>query len=695
MKWFQRIFFVATVVVFSLIVILFYRHTGDLPVITSAPPLQTPPDSPLPTPNPTPTALPISPEAAAALNYIAAEKGIPLEQLVVTSEEIREFPLLARRYVLVSLLRNQADALETFRALVDPDTKVVEPDLNGILATERAAAQDRYGKFDPPLYDRLQESERATEIPVVIWAAETDEEDSVKAAEREVAQIYPEAARALAERGVPWAVEDESLRTEIKRKFAELLTERSVQRIQPIVVWLEEKGYSVDIIEGSPIVATTMTKDDILQLVELSTVSAIHLGGGEAVPSSDISIPTSRVPAVWSRGMTGDGVRLAIVEVDKINGTARNCLDVIATRDNTLPDSVHKSRVAAIAACDDATQRGVAYGVQTLDASYPLGASMTTVAEALNWAVTQNLADVTNQSERFTGQPLDRNLYYLDIFYDYLVRAYDFTAVIAAGNTDHSNNVGTPGKGWNVITVGNIKDLNTAAWADDKINEDAGQGSSYVNPNTGVEKPEVAAPGTNIDTVAGQTGGGTSNAAPHVAGLAALLMQRNTALKNFPSTVKAIIMASAIHNTEGDKRLSDKDGAGAIDAALADWIAQTEGGGSACSAPCWWHIATNDSNLPEGGNLYRYFRASRGERIRVAISWLSAASSDGVQDSLNTELNLHIRRPNGTVIQSSTSSVSGFEIVDFTADATGQYTIWVERIDLPFVTELENVLGIA
>ena len=613
--------------------------------------------------------MPLSPEAAVALTFIAEQQKVPPEQLMVTSEEARSFPTLDRNYVLVTLLRNQAGALQTFRVLVDPTTKTVEPDLDGIMVAEQAAYQAKYGKFDPPLYEKLQTSSDVDQLPVVIWAAEAGEEDSIKASEAEVAQLYPEAAKALTERGVPWSVDDETLRLEIKQKYAELLASRSAKRIQPIIEWLEAKGYKVEKLEGSPLVAATVTKQDILALTELSLVSQINLGGGQAEPTSDMSVPTSRVPVVWNRGITGTDVRVAIVEGGKINNTVRNCLNVIATRDNTVPDDTHKSRVAAVAACNDQTLRGVAYGARTLDAGYVLGADMATSAQGLNWAVAQNLADVTNQSERFGSTT---NIQYLDRYYDYLVRAYDFTAVVSAGNTTGASgaiNVATPAKGWNVIAVGDVDDKNNAAWSDDDVSST----SSYANPATGAEKPEAAAPGTNINTVAGQASG-TSFAAPHVAGLAALLMQRNTSLKDFPSAVKAIIMASAVHNTEGSQRLSDRDGAGAVDAAFADWIAQTQGGAGTCNAPCWWYIVTNDSNLPEPGNLYRYFNANRGERIRVAISWLSAASADGVQDSLNTELNLHIQRPNGTVIQSSTSSVNGFEIVDFTADATGQYS---------------------
>ncbi|HRA68433.1 MAG TPA: S8 family serine peptidase, partial [Caldilinea sp.] len=394
----------------------------------------------------------------------------------------------------------------------------------------------------------------------------------------------------------------------------------------------------------------------------------------EAAPASDVAIPTDRAPQVWARGYTGAGSRIAILERYNINATADACLDIVAARASTVDPVGHKSRVAAIAACNDPnnpTLRGMAYGAQIVDSGHDN--TQPDIIGALTWATDPafvNRAHVVNQSESIE---LDNILHFTDRAYDYWVKNRNFTAVIAAGNT--SNNVTSPAKAYNVIAVGNVDDNNTVSWSDDVMRGT----SSHVNPNTGVEKPEVAAPGTNINTVAGQDTG-TSFAAPQVAGLAALLMQRDPDLRNWPTAVKAIIMASAVHNIEGDSHLSGQDGAGSIDAALADWVAQTEGNTGTCSEPCWWNIATTNAYPASGGNVERTFMANRGERIRVAISWLSYADppTDTSLDLLYRNFDLQVIALNGETRRSE-SAVNNFEIIEFTAPATGQYTIRTVR----------------
>lgn len=209
----------------------------------------------------------------------------------------------------------------------------------------------------------------------------------------------------------------------------------------------------------------------------------------------------------------------------------------------------------------------------------------------------------------------------------------------------------------------------------------------------------MVAPAVLITTAYGDAAGpdGTSYAAPQVAGLVALLIQRNSQLQIWPEGVKAILMASAVHNIEGDRRLSEYDGTGAIDAPLADQIAQTQQAieTDPCNFPCWWGVVTGSSTPGVGGTLNRYFNAIRGERIRVAISWMSNADSEATYysfDRLDTNFDLRIFTDGNTEVISSTTIKNNYEIVEFVAPATTTYRIAVKK---EAATESTNSLGIA
>lgn len=641
-------------------------------------------DSPLPTPTP------VSPEAMLAIQFIAEQYKIPVEQLSFGSEEPVTFPLLGRNYVYVTVQHNATDQFQLFSVLVDPVTKAVEPDYNAVRAAENATYYSKYGKFEPALYERLQGIAEDDLLPVTIWANYTNEAQFYEQIVAAVIKRYPAAEKAFQEKGTLWQVEDTTLATEIQRYYEELLKENAATRLQSIIAWLEEQGVTIEKFLGMPAVAVTLSKRMINELGKRSDVAKIFLTEVKSQPASEIAIPTDRTAVVWSRGIRGNGRRIAILEHNNINAAADACLDIYRTRAATA-NSGHKSQVASVAACNDPVKRGMAYEAQIADSGH--NSTQVDAINALIWATevdpndaSKGPAHVVNWSEFLET---DTALHFTDRAIDYYVRLRYFTGVVSAGNT--SGNVVSPGKGYNIITVGNVNDNNTASWSDDEMYVS----SAYINPNTGLEKPEVAAPGTLINTVAGE-GTGTSFATPQVAGLAALLMQRDSDLIASPSAVKAIIMASAVHNIEGNGRLSNFDGAGAIDAALADQIAQNEGSTSACNTPCWWSLGTNLSPSA-GGYVERTFNAVRGERIRVAIAWLSKPEppTDTSPDTLLRNFDLSIIPPSGTVSPSASPS-NNFEILDFMAPGTGQYTIRVTRNNAgDGGAELGNKLGIA
>jgi hypothetical protein len=303
----------------------------------------------------------------------------------------------------------------------------------------------------------------------------------------------------------------------------------------------------------------------------------------------------------------------------------------------------------------------------------------------------------------------------IDKAFDYYARTENRMVVVAAGNNDPNcpfDYVNSPAKGWNVLSVGAYDDHNDANWSNDTM---AGF-SEWVNPasiHNDHEKPEIVAPGVAIESIgadgnlaATAVTSGTSFSAPQVAGLAALLIHRNASLRAWPEAGRAIIMASAVHNIDGPSNIPSgqdlKDGAGGIDAALADTVAANGttdfSNTTPCSGPCWWGLSINSSNFPVGSYLYRSFKASRGEHIRTAISWWSnadcASESNCNYDRLDTDLNLAVYAPDGSLVSGgySASWDNNYELVDFTAPQTGQYSIGVYKAS---ANETSNYVGVA
>ena len=198
--------------------------------------------------------------------------------------------------------------------------------------------------------------------------------------------------------------------------------------------------------------------------------------------------------------------------------------------------------------------------------------------------------------------------------------------------------------------------------------------SSWRDPISA--KPEIAAPGTNINSATtaspwtGPIGSGTSYAAPMVTGLTTALMQRNRSLQIWPEAVKAILMASATHNIEGARRFSSRDGAGGIVAYNADNVTRGYNGGwvglnYSCSSPTNYNALT----MP----------LVAGKRTRAVIAWDQNPSYENYTSQPSADLDLRILGPSGSVVASSTSLNNIFEIVDFTPTTTGTYTLQIHK----------------
>jgi hypothetical protein len=215
-------------------------------------------------------------------------------------------------------------------------------------------------------------------------------------------------------------------------------------------------------------------------------------------------------------------------------------------------------------------------------------------------------------------------------------------------------------------------------WADDTM----ASYSSWRDPSSvhnDREKPEVAAPGSEIQSTTnsspwiGSVGSGTSYAAPVVTGISALLMERAPALAVWPEGVKAILMATAVHNIEGVSALSEWDGAGGVAADLADNVARRVPGllGGDWGGQSYSCSAATTTNLVT-------MALTAGAQTRATVTWDTDPNYSAYHLQPGADLDIQIQGPNGYVT-GSYSWDNGYETVEFVPAVAGNYTLQVNK----------------
>jgi hypothetical protein len=131
-------------------------------------------------------------------------------------------------------------------------------------------------------------------------------------------------------------------------------------------------------------------------------------------------------------------------------------------------------------------------------------------------------------------------------------------------------------------------------------------------------------------------------------------------------------MASAVHNIQGESRLSDKDGAGAVDASEAiDTVVNSR----------YQSDTLTSTSFPQSHTVY----LQAGQKVRAVASWDSLpenahpSAGDPITDTLNADLDLVVYNPSGNFVTNSNSWDNNYEIVEFTASTTGNYNIRLDK----------------
>ncbi|WP_275003334.1 S8 family serine peptidase [Promicromonospora iranensis] len=276
-------------------------------------------------------------------------------------------------------------------------------------------------------------------------------------------------------------------------------------------------------------------------------------------PQDADSMPQIGAPQAWDAGHAGEGVSVGVVDTgvddthpDLDDGVVAAARDFTGSGDDpesTTDDVGHGTHVASIVAgsgeASDGVNRGVAPGARVLDAKVltPQGGDTSWVIDGMEWAAEQG-ADILNLSLGEPGNYTD-GTDPASLAVDALSERYGLLAVAAAGNEGP-----LPGT---IPTFGTASSALTVAAVGD---DDVVAGFSSVGPRVdGALKPDIAAPGVGI--VAARAAGttldepvddlhvaasGTSMAAPHVAGAAAVVRSARPDLSG--QELKDVLMAS-------------------------------------------------------------------------------------------------------------------------------------------------------
>jgi len=241
----------------------------------------------------TPTAGPQFSESA-VLEYVAAREGIPIDQLEITYLSKGRYELIGREFWFVKVVDRVSHL--SYGVIVDVADGSFVDSREDMDAAERAARFAQYGKLEPALYDRLQTMKTDDQIAVLINVSVKRRSDEELFAE--LATKYPEVKEAWEKWQNPFMVESEELGEALEDEYGRMIASDIESQIQPLVDFLQSRGYTVRTFPGIPALGVILPKGLVLEVAQREDVVIVFRNDYEVIPSLDTSVPSNRAPAV-------------------------------------------------------------------------------------------------------------------------------------------------------------------------------------------------------------------------------------------------------------------------------------------------------------------------------------------------------------------------------------------------------------
>ena len=374
-------------------------------------------------------------------------------------------------------------------------------------------------------------------------------------------------------------------------------------------------------------VAGVARRDDVVSL------------GLEGAWSPSMATARRAVDANWTTGSGdgGNGVRVAVVEYHNVRRGGDMTGKVVKSHSTTGRLAFtgggtfdHPTWVAGAIAGQNRSWKGVAPGASIVSAgtggySASLAYDRRIIAAA-DWAIAPGggNADIVNTSlvqDTATGAEEGRR------YFDSLVDQDGRLAISAAGNYVNFGGwqIGSPGTGYNVLTVGGVNDRGTAKRADDRIWYVPGSNGSnwFDRPGDAVESRTATTTSrtwwrrrSGCARPTGSPPAGPRVATPIVAGVAAQLLANEPVLAAWPEGARAVLMAGAIHRVRmpNGSRNVDHEGVGMTSAVLDQPHRQA-------GRPRVRRLRHRLAVAGPGAGAAVNVRG--GDRLRVALAWNS------------------------------------------------------------------------